>query len=69
MTHFQRIQARKTRKSLAFMPEWSHVETFVTSTAPTFDLGAKLQNAVKIGAQTIPKFARIRRSAHNKEGE
>ena len=59
---------KQTRKSLAFMPEWSHVETFATSKAPNFQAGAKLKHSVTLDSHTIPQFSRILRVTHNKDG-
>eukprot|EP00434_Breviolum_minutum_P031926 symbB.v1.2.028233.t1/scaffold2972.1/size66174/2 len=59
---------KQTRKSLAFMPEWSHVETFATSKAPSFQAGTKLKPSVTLDSHTIPQFSKILRVTHNKDG-
>eukprot|EP00435_Cladocopium_sp_Y103_P052298 s2664_g16.t1 len=67
-----RAQAGKqTRKSLAFMPEWSHVETVTLSSMPNFTIGTKLKQEFHQNDQVIPQYARILRVTNktaNQEG-
>eukprot|EP00435_Cladocopium_sp_Y103_P019907 s2627_g4.t2 len=57
-----RAQAGKqTRKSLAFMPEWSHVDTIMLSAMPNFTIGTKLKEAFHQDDKVIPQYARILR--------
>eukprot|EP00435_Cladocopium_sp_Y103_P075591 s8_g60.t1 len=52
---------KQTRKSLAFMPDWSHVETISLSTMPPFTVGTKLSTDYTDAAGTIPVHSRILR--------
>ena len=52
---------KQTRKSLAFMPEWSHVETQNVPTMPPFTVGTKLPEAFQQDSICIPQHARILR--------
>ncbi|CAL1143635.1 unnamed protein product, partial [Cladocopium goreaui] len=52
---------KQTRKSLAFMPEWSHVETQNVPTMPPFTVGTKLPEAFQQNSICIPQHARILR--------
>ena len=59
---------KQTKKSLAFMPEWSHVETFYSKDPPSWEVGAKLKVDTPLGDHNIPAYSRILRITHNKEG-
>jgi hypothetical protein len=52
---------KQTRKSLAFMPEWSHVETQNVPAMPPFTVGTKLPEAFQQDSICIPQHARILR--------
>eukprot|EP00435_Cladocopium_sp_Y103_P044841 s227_g12.t1 len=51
----------QTRKSLAFMPEWSHVDTVTLTELPPFTVGTKLAAPFAANDQHIPCYARILR--------
>ena len=55
---------KQTKKSLAFMPDFSHVETIQLETKPKFLVKEKLQHAVG----DVPKHARILRITTPKMG-
>ena len=59
---------KQTKKSLAFMPEWSHVQTFYAGDQPAMQIGTKLRVDTPLEDQQIPAYSRILRITHNKEG-
>ena len=62
----------QTKKSLAFIPEWSHVVVQVLFQPPPFVVGNKLKNDVVIDNVSFPANARILRTTHkpiDKKGE
>eukprot|EP00435_Cladocopium_sp_Y103_P056505 s1613_g19.t1 len=52
---------KQTKKSLAFIPEWSHIQSLVVDQVPTFTIGTKLKEAVQVNGVTLPAYSRILR--------
>lgn len=52
---------KQTKKSLSFMPDWSHVATIDLPKAPPFTVGVKLPAEYQQDTLSIPKGARILR--------
>ncbi len=60
---------KQTKKSLTFMPEFQHVQTYSAANPPSFTVGDKLQAEVHHDGQILPKYSRILRiSQLNKKG-
>ena len=62
----------QTKKSLAFIPEWSHVVVNIISKAPPLNVGAKLKDDVVIDGVSFPangRVLRITQKAIDKKGE
>eukprot|EP00435_Cladocopium_sp_Y103_P066125 s1579_g28.t1 len=55
------MTGKQTKKSLAFIPEWSHIDSKTTTEAPKFTIGTKLKEAVIMKDTTFPAYARILR--------
>eukprot|EP00435_Cladocopium_sp_Y103_P017156 s916_g4.t1 len=55
------MTGKQTKKSLAFIPEWSHIDSKTTTEAPKFTIGTKLKEAVTVKDTTFPAYARILR--------